>query len=191
MNWVVDSRARPEIEFLKSLLKQVELMTHLLPCLVAVALWTSCLPVFIFAEEKPKLPPVNAKVLKFVESRLGEQVADGDCWKLADHALAAAKAKRPGRNGYGPYVFGRPLKSIHAALPGDVVQFVETEFVSAERGRYEMSRHTAVVAAVHGTKLEILHQNWNGRRRVSKLQLDFADLSTGQVTFYRPQAALR
>jgi hypothetical protein len=148
-------------------------------------------PAFVRAEEKSKLPPVNANVLKFVESRMGEEVADGDCWKLADEALAAAKARRPGKNGYGTYVFGRTVKSVEAALPGDIVQFAEAKFVSPDGVRYEMSRHTAVVAAVHGTKVEILHQNWNGNRRVSKLQLDVADLKAGQVTFYRPQAAGR
>jgi len=159
--------------------------------LVVLALLASSARLAAHAEEKPKLPAVNAKVLKFVQSHVGEQVADGDCWKLADQALAAAKARRPGKNGYGAYVFGRTVKSVEEALPGDVVQFVKAEFASPEGARSEMSRHTAVVAAVHGTKVELLHQNWNGVRRVSKIQVDFADMTTGKASFFRPQAAAR
>jgi hypothetical protein len=156
-------------------------------CLAAMALLLTLARPAAHAEEKTKLPAVNAKVLKFVESRVGEQVADGDCWKLADEALATARAKRPGKNGYGTYVFGRVVKSVESALPGDVVQFEKTEFLSPDGVRYEMARHTAIVAEVHGTKVELLHQNWNNIRRVSKLKLDLADLKAGQVSFYRPQ----
>lgn len=160
-------------------------------CLVAWGLLTAFSPSVAQADEKPKLPAVNAKVLKFVESQVGKQVDNGDCWKLADEALATAQARRPGKNGFGTYVFGRAVKSVENALPGDVVQFEKAEFVSADGARYEMARHTAVVVAVRGTQVELLHQNWNGVRRVSKLKLDLADLKTGQVNFYRPQAAGR
>ena len=42
-----------------------------------------------------ELPAVNEQVLKFAEASLGKQVGNGECWTLADQALASAKAKRP------------------------------------------------------------------------------------------------
>jgi hypothetical protein len=142
----------------------------------------------VFAEEK-KLPLVNARVLRFVQGRIDKRVADGDCWKLADVALATAGARRPGRNGYRVYVFGRRLKSDEDILPGDIVQFTGARFVSPNGARYNMSLHTAIVASVDGTVIEILHQNWNGVRQVTRLQLDLTDLRAGQVSVFRPQLA--
>jgi hypothetical protein len=52
-----------------------------------------------------------------------------------------------------------------------------------------MPVHTAIVAKVTGSKIELLHQNWNGSREVSRLRIDLADLKKGTVTFFRPQAS--
>jgi hypothetical protein len=141
--------------------------------------------------EEKKLPPVNARVLRFVEGRIDQQIADGDCWKLADVALATAGARRPGRNGYRVYEFGRILKPDQAILPGDIVQFAGAQFRSRSGARYNMPRHTAIVASVDGTVIGILHQNWNGVRQVTRLQLDLADLRAGEVAIFRPQPTTR
>ncbi|HET9954420.1 MAG TPA: hypothetical protein VFQ61_07945 [Polyangiaceae bacterium] len=36
---------------------------------------------------------VNQKIQAFASSRVGQQVGDGECWTLAEQALAAAGAK--------------------------------------------------------------------------------------------------
>jgi hypothetical protein len=158
--------------------------------LIFLVLCGALMPDVALGEEK-KLPPINARVLEFVKSRIDTQVADGDCWKLVGAALATAGARRPGRNGYQVYVFGRLLKPSEAILPGDVVQFSGAKLVSRNGARYDMPRHTAIVASVNGTVIEILHQNWNGVRHVTRLRLDLGDLRAGEVSIFRPQPASR
>ncbi|MFO0964999.1 MAG: hypothetical protein U0793_05335 [Gemmataceae bacterium] len=70
---------------------------------------------------------LNAKVLQYAESRLGQLVGRGECWDLANEALAAAGAKQPGRDGFAAYTFGAeiPLSSIR---PGDILQFENVSF---------------------------------------------------------------
>jgi hypothetical protein len=160
------------------------------PHLVLFVICGSFLPAPALGEEK-KLPLVNARVLKFVQDRIDKQVADGDCWKLADAALTAARARRPGKNGYGVYDFGRELKTYDLILPGDIVQFSGARFASRDGTRFEMKQHTAIVAQVDGSTVEILHQNWNGVRYVTRLRIDLADLRTGKASFFRPQPATR
>jgi hypothetical protein len=139
-------------------------------------------------DKDKELPTVNEQVLKFAESNFGKQVGNGECWTLADQALASAKAKRPGRNGYKAYQFGRELKADETPLPGDIVQFEMAKFVSKKGGVAEMLQHTAIVAKVTGAKFEVLHQNWNNSRDVSRFRFDLTDLKNGTVTFFRPQA---
>ena len=143
---------------------------------------------FPLGGDEVKVPPVNAAVLKFAQDNSGEQVGNGECWTLADSALAAAKARRPNRGEYGPFVFGRELGAKETVLPGDVAQFTNAKFVS-KNGWAEMPQHTAIISGVNGTRFEALHQNWNNVRRVGKLQFDLSELTRGKVQFYRPQPA--
>jgi hypothetical protein len=137
--------------------------------------------------KEASVPPLNEAVLKFAQDHAGKQVGDGECWTLADSALASASAKRPNRGGYGPFQFGRELGPKEAVLPGDVVQFTKARFESKGGGWAEMPQHTAIISGVKGTKFEALHQNWNNVRRVGKLQFDLNELTRGKVQFYRPQ----
>jgi hypothetical protein len=86
-------------------------------------------------------------------------------------------------------VFGRELKADEAPLPGDIVQFDKAKFVAKNGSWSEMPLHTAVVAKVDGTKVDLLHQNWNNSRQVSRLRINLADLTKGKVTIFRPQAS--
>jgi myosin tail region-interacting protein MTI1 len=144
-------------------------------------------PCDIRAADEKKLPELNDKVLKFAEASVGKQIGNGECWTLADEALAEAGARRPGRDGWGVYVFGRELKADEAVLPGDIVQFTEARFESKGGMFAEIPQHTAVVTKREGGKLSILHQNWNKSTKVAKLDLDLAELKKGTVTFFRPQ----
>jgi hypothetical protein len=39
--------------------------------------------------------------------------------------------------------------------------------------------------------IEILHQNWNGVRQVTRVKLNLGDLRAGEVSIFRPQPASR
>src|SRR5438105_4789346 len=117
---------------------------------VAVLGFVAC-PFASRAADEKKLPALNDKVLKFAEASVGKQVGNGECWTLADEALADAGARRPGRDGLGVYVFGRELKSDEAVLPGDIVQFSDARFESRAGAIAVIPQHTAVVTKRDGT----------------------------------------
>jgi hypothetical protein len=144
-------------------------------------------------------PALNAKVVSFARSKLGQQVGDGQCWALADQALAAAGAHRPGRDGYAAYVFGQsyhptPYWTYHghrlpayiAVQPGDVIQFEGVKFVYPNGSWYEFPHHTAIVLGRSGNKIEVIHQNVNGVMQVSTMTLDMAAKKQGTMTFFHP-----
>jgi hypothetical protein len=129
---------------------------------------------------------LNRKVVRFALDHLGKKVGDGECWTLADEALAAAGARRPGTGGYGFDVFGRAVEQ-RALAPGDVIQFDKAFFQSRDGSWNTFGQHTAVVAAVKGTRVTLLHQNYGNKRTVERLTLDLADLQRGALHCYRPE----
>ncbi len=135
-------------------------------------------------------PPLNLKVLQFARAQMGRQVGNGECWTLADQALDAAGAHRPGRNGYASYVFGREI-GLRALQPGDVIQFenVHFEHHSPNGSWYsnDFPHHTVIVARVQGQRITLLHQNINGDRRVQTGTIDLADRQGGSMRYFRPQ----
>jgi hypothetical protein len=154
-------------------------------CFVVTFALLGLLPVSAAADN------LNEKVAGFARSHLGKEVGDGECWTLADQALRAAGAHRPNQPPYGTYVFGKKVSS-KAIMPGDVVEFQKAYFdwKDAKGGRYILDfgiRHTAIVGAVHGSSITLLHQNYNGKRTVQQTPLDLAGLRRGTATFYRPQ----
>jgi hypothetical protein len=144
----------------------------------------------------PAIPPLNQKVLAFARAHKGQQVGDGECWTLADAALKAAGARRPGSGGLGPFAFGRLLGPRETALPGDIAQFSKARFQGkTNRGfvyGYVMDRHTAIIASVKGTRITVLHQNFgerDGGKIVRRTPINLADRKQGTVQIYRPQPA--
>lgn len=128
------------------------------------------------------VPARNRQVVSFAIQRLGKQVGDGECWTLAAEALKAAGAQPP-----RGYVFGQELP-LEEARPGDILQFSTARFETPRQ--YKLlgtPRHTAIVYSVAGKKTFILHQNF-GSRKVTTLDLDFANMVSGAVKVYRPQA---
>jgi len=116
-------------------------------------------------QDDKKVPPLNAKVLEYCVSQKGKQVGNGECWTLADEALGAAGAHRPGRDGYALYVYGRALQADEQILPGDIVQFNDAKFVKITETKesfVSMKLHTGIVAKVDGTRIEMLNQNIRG-----------------------------
>jgi hypothetical protein len=136
----------------------------------------------------PAVPLLNQKVLAFAAEKMGEQVGNGECWTLADEALKSAGA-RPA-DGYN---FGRELKPGERAVPGDVMQFTSVKLAGRRGGgTYTITlgtpNHTAVIREVKGPRsYEVLHQNFgDAGKTVSKVTLDLADLTEGDVKFFRP-----
>jgi hypothetical protein len=146
---------------------------------------------------------LNAKVVEFARSKVGEQVGDGQCAALAVEALRAAGAR--GQRGRGGW--GEALASVKDAEPGDILQFEDVVVVHRTArpdgavvtltARYP--HHTAIVAAVRkrGKRVvfAVLHQNASvgdndpGAKRVQQWTIDLADLRGGSLTAYRPTAA--
>jgi hypothetical protein len=92
----------------------------------------------------------------------------------------------PGVGGVSVLNFGRALGQKETILPGDIMQFTKARFVSRS-GRFQNTpQHTAVVAHVDGTKIAVLHQNFDGVRKVHKGDFDLAELREGKVEFFRP-----
>lgn len=124
---------------------------------------------------------LEARILAFAEARLGTQVGNGECWTLAAEALKAAGAEPPLQ-----YVFGREV-STSDVRPGMVLQFESARFEGP--GYYQVygaPNHTAIVASVRGSTVQILHQNVNGDRTVQYGELKLGDLVSGTLTVYQP-----
>jgi hypothetical protein len=136
------------------------------------------------------LPPLNQRVLDFALEARGKQVGNGECWTLADRALANARAQRPGTGGLGRYDFGRRLGRGEALLPGDIMQFEKARFEHRGSGGtswQSLPRHTAIVYRVSGTRVTVLHQNVGGKRTVQVSVINLAERTQGTVQVYRPQ----
>jgi hypothetical protein len=145
--------------------------------------------------KKPaQVPALNRKVLQFAREHEGKKVGDGECWTLADLALKAAGANRPGTGAYGGFVFGRELKAGEKVLPGDVIQFRKARFQGKTKQGihyvFDMPQHTAIVFQARGTRLILIHQNFGNTastRVVRRTAINLADRTQGVWHIYRPQ----
>jgi hypothetical protein len=148
--------------------------------------------------------PVNEQVVAFARSQLGQRVGNGECTALVARALRHAGARLHGR---GQGAWGRELKSLGEARPGDILQFEDATFVRRrvrEDGAlvtltFRHPHHTAIVAGVRkrGPRpvFVILHQNAGveggdeeSRKVVQEWTIDLAEKRGGTVRAYRPVA---
>jgi hypothetical protein len=129
------------------------------------------------------------KVLQFAERQLGNQVGHGECAELAAAAVKAAGGQsyfKLGRSDLNAdYVWGKLIvtltpKDASAAdiKPGDIIQFRDVQLLKQSKitqtggpTRTQSStttfpHHTAIVRAVNGDFIEIIHQNHGGVRTV-------------------------
>jgi hypothetical protein len=132
-------------------------------------------------------PPVNRKVLEFVDRNMGVTVGRGECWDLAAEALDHADAQWD-----GAWKFGRPVDPVkEEVLPGDIVRFrnVLTRHRSGTMQREErMADHTAVIHQVHDRGIYTLaHQNTDvSGRKVGVSRFLLEHVVRGKVEFFRP-----
>lgn len=140
------------------------------------------------APAQTKIPELNKKIIKYVESVIGKQVDRGECWDLANQALTRTNAKWDGKYKYGKEV--DPKKD--EIYPGDIIQFekVKVKYTQGNTTTIEsMPHHTAIVYKVLGKgQYQLAHQNtgFSGRKvGLSKLELE--NVVKGKMKFYRPE----
>ena len=154
-----------------------------------------------------KEPTLNDKVVEYCTKQKGKMVGDGECGSLAEEALKAAGAKpRSPKDdpNEGDFVWGKLVLTVEIkgnkpdltgkladVLPGDVVQFRDTKWVTRSGNVISMTtadHHTAVVKSVDKGRAVIrtLHQNHNGKKVVQDGTLPLSDMKAGWIRVYRP-----
>lgn len=139
-------------------------------------------------------PALGDRVLEFCKKHRGEQVGNGECAGLATQALKAAGAKTrggPDAPKPGDYVWGRQVLLVEASpeapkltgkvtdvLPGDIVQFHDTKFVTAH-----FPHHTAVVKEMADQHLTVYQQHVGGTKIVREGAVRIAKLAEGGCAF--------
>ena len=153
--------------------------------LILVALTFTACRVF---GQSDSLPPVNRRVVAFVQEHVGSRVGRGECWDLAAEVLNAAGAQWDGDHRFGREVFpGRG-----SVLPGDIVQFEKVEFQweeGLESHSIRMQHHTAVVMEVRAKGSYVIAQQNTQEtgRKTGLADLVLARRKKGSIRFFRPE----
>jgi len=146
---------------------------------------------YVDRSTRPREPyPANLSVLLYAKVMRGTgPIGDGQCTALVEAALKAARAKYPGN-----YVWGTPV-ALGDVQPGDILQFEGVKFESPN-SRSNYPHHTAIVQAVNGTVLTLIHQNVGTRdpnqkprvldSRVRNDDINLAHKTQGTIQAYRP-----
>lgn len=154
-------------------------------------------------------------VFEFCEQHLGFLVGDGECWTLAQKALVDAGRKAISQ-GYDPPMvsMGRVhgqcifewdadsridvIGLLDKAKPamGDIMEMDGVRFrtermlmgMLKEMTSVHMGKHTAVVESIQGlgSKVVVIEQNANVKRRVTPGQYELSEMVSGKVRIYRP-----
>lgn len=156
--------------------------------------------------------PLNFSVFNYAANRLGQKVGDGECATLASEALKSIGAKNfweLGPQGYdADYIWGSLIttitqnhKSTANIASGDIIQFrnvstyKEMTYPDGSWRSYSSiyNHHTAIVKAVVGSQIYVLHQNvgdqgkgHDARKIVQNGVIDLKDLTSGTMWVYRP-----
>ena len=147
-----------------------------------------------FISTPQELPPLNQKVVEYVNSVRGKRVDRGECWDLAFRALEYSGSYFDRSSKKTINVYGRLIDpDKEDVLPGDLMQF---EGVKMQwKIRYttfsaEMQHHTAIVHSVNGPgDYQIAHQNtqqWGKRVDINQFKMD--RVTKGKIFIYRPIA---
>lgn len=154
---------------------------------------TLCTALFLLVFfPKDGLPPLNQKVIEYVDSVMGQKVDRGECWDLAAKALAHSGAYFDRSSMKTITIYGRKLNiKKEEVLPGDMIQFEDVQMKWKDGNTTyssSMGRHTAIVYKVNEKgNFEIAHQNtsdWGKKVGVSNFNLNH--VTKGKVMIYRP-----
>lgn len=135
------------------------------------------------------LPPLNAKVIEFINRNIGKQIDEGECWDVANRALQYANAKHE-----DTYKFGRVLRKDEEVYPGDIIQFENVRIkvdLEMEDGYMiiDIPHHTAIVyEVIEKLNFRVADQN-NGisDKIISINQMNLNNLEKGKFIIYRPE----
>jgi hypothetical protein len=151
----------------------------------------------IHATKRPDpVRQLGANIVAFALHAQGRQVGDGECFSLADQALANAGARSAAYytdvTPDGDYVWGKPV-SLATVMPGDILQFrnfhIVRRITATIRGddgamsqmqsqeTEDRDHHTAIVTANYGTSLAIVEQNVEPLGRV--VQSNTIEIASG------------
>jgi hypothetical protein len=130
---------------------------------------------------------MNAYIIKYVNTVIGQKVGRGECWDLAHDALESVNA-----HWNHQYEFGQEVDPVHDTIyPGDIIQF-EKVTIKYQKDNSIITEsyphHTAIIYEVKSPGVyRIAHQN-NGTsgRKVGVTSLKLADKKSGKITFFRP-----
>lgn len=149
-------------------------------------------------------------VAAWSESKMGQQVGDGECWTLANNALVAVAQEFSSRGqepcmpsqsyNHGHIVYSYiPSQSPHpvpkggvleaGVARGDIIQLLSAHFKSRD-GRSEKwagaPDHTAIITGVDPNGvLRTVEQNVGFVKRVQKGSYDMGELVKGEVRIFR------
>lgn len=122
-------------------------------------------------------------IVSYAMSKEGKKVKRGECWDLVAEALddAGAKWTRPDK-------FGEKVDwESERVQAGDIIEFRNVKIKRPDRYSIEMPQHFAIVVTqLDNRQYRILHQNYNGDKRVSRFDIDLDYMTRGRVNVYRP-----
>lgn len=130
-----------------------------------------------------ELPITNKNIVEFCKQHLKKRVGSGQCWDLAEAALNFANA-----DWSAPYNFGDEIERKKTPLlAGDIIQFEKVQLES-EGNFVAFPLHTAIVYKVlDKDRIIIVHQNFNGVKKLGTFELNLQDLTKGTIQFFRPK----
>jgi len=120
-----------------------------------------------------KLPPVNQKVINYVNSVLDTQVGNGECWDFTVSAQYYSKSSNS--------IIVKESK----ALPGDFISF-RNVILEDKSSQTVLVNHHAIIYTVTDKGLFIVaHQNHNSKRKVHLSQMDINSKIQGDIFITR------
>jgi len=138
------------------------------------------------------IPPINQKIIAYVDTVLGKQVDRGECWDFAAAALNYAGGYLDRRSEKTLYVFGEKINpNKDKVYPGDIIQFEEVA-LEYQKGnmiyKENMPHHTAIVyKVIEEGHYNLAHQNTSfSGKKVGLSELKLNDVKKGKLIFYRP-----
>ncbi len=154
------------------------------------------------ADEEPA--NINQAVATWARGRIGQQVGAGECWDLAEQALAASGGRLSGSFGEvtpnADYIWGTRITDLRQLRPGDIIQmrdFTETDTGTTavtfadgsgwteEGGSTSRGHHTVIVESQPDAqgRVSVLEQNYGTiGRRVQRNTIYTRDFDASPVT---------
>jgi hypothetical protein len=131
---------------------------------------------------------LNAKVLSYAQSVIGQRILRGECTDLIAEALRLAGAKG-GSNFSQPgfYVWGQAV-SLGSAKAGDIIQFSPNARFETANSWSQMgpTGHTAIIESISGMVVTLLEQNAPFGGPVRRSTLDLSTIKSGSFQVFRP-----